>query len=345
MIPSSDGDDIATYLCRQGYELGSKLGEGAYAIVREAYSNRHGSLLKSECDRYNKLQRWTHAEIMRLPAILNVAVKIIDKEKLSDRTLHKFLKREVEALRKVDHKNVICLLEVIESERRFYIIMELAQNGDLLKLLQERGRLPESEAKRVFCKVVKGILHCHKKGIAHRDLKLENILLSRKNEPIISDFGFARSVSSGNTETCQSRARSCTFCGSYAYAAPEILQALCVLTRNIHSVVYISEIAPSTASTHWIAERVFSIALLGLIPAGIFCPCAAVDWGLAICIPIHNHWGIHAILADYVNKGPNIPGRARGIWLVLTVLQFMGLCYFNINDVGICNGIRMIWNI
>lgn len=97
----------------------------------------------------------------------NVAVKIIDKQKLSDRTLHKFLKREVEALRQVDHKNVICLLEVIESNRRFYIIMELAHNGDLLKLLQERGRLPEAEAKRVFKKVAKGILHCHKKGIKH----------------------------------------------------------------------------------------------------------------------------------------------------------------------------------
>lgn len=64
-------------------------------------------------------------------------------------------------------------------------------------------------------------------GIAHRDLKLENILLSRKNEPIISDFGFARNIGgaeSTESGTCDSRARSCTFCGSYAYAAPEILQ-------------------------------------------------------------------------------------------------------------------------
>lgn len=41
-VPSNEGDDTATYLCRQGYELGSKLGEGAYAVVREAYSNKHG---------------------------------------------------------------------------------------------------------------------------------------------------------------------------------------------------------------------------------------------------------------------------------------------------------------
>lgn len=46
-IPSSEGDDVATYLCRQGYELGSKLGEGAYAVVREAFSNKHGRCVTS----------------------------------------------------------------------------------------------------------------------------------------------------------------------------------------------------------------------------------------------------------------------------------------------------------
>ncbi|XP_031564487.1 testis-specific serine/threonine-protein kinase 3-like [Actinia tenebrosa] len=197
-VPSHEGDDVATYLIRQGYKVGSRIGEGAYAVVREAYSNRLGR---------------------------NVAIKIIDKQNLSDRSVNKFLRREVEALRKVDHENVICLLEVMESEHRFYIIMELAHNGDMLKLLQERGKLTENEARIMFRKVVKGILHCHEKGIAHRDLKLENILLSNKNEPIISDFGFARYVG-GKNEACQTRSRSCTFCGSYAYAAPEILQGI-----------------------------------------------------------------------------------------------------------------------
>lgn len=59
-------------------------------------------------------------------------------------------------------------------------------------------------------------------GIVHRDLKLENILLTRKCEPIITDFGFARFVF--NTGGSEGRSRSETFCGSYAYAAPEILQ-------------------------------------------------------------------------------------------------------------------------
>ncbi|EDO46091.1 predicted protein, partial [Nematostella vectensis] len=187
-----------TYLCRQGYELGSILGKGAYAEVKEAYSNKLGR---------------------------NVAVKIIEKAKLSSKSFNKFMRREVEALRQVDHKYVISLIEVLESSKRFYLVLELAQNGDLLQLLQKKKQLHENEARKIFKKIVKGVLHCHRKGIAHRDLKLENILLSRKNEPIISDFGFARYVG-GSSDTCMTRPRSNTFCGSYAYAAPEILQGI-----------------------------------------------------------------------------------------------------------------------
>ena len=57
-------------------------------------------------------------------------------------------------------------------------------------------------------------------GIAHRDLKLENILLTRKNDPVVTDFGFARFV---NSDVLPQRRRSRTFCGSFAYASPEIL--------------------------------------------------------------------------------------------------------------------------
>lgn len=57
-------------------------------------------------------------------------------------------------------------------------------------------------------------------GVTHRDLKLENILLSEKNEPIVTDFGFARYIGAASDQ----RTRSRTFCGSYAYVAPEILQ-------------------------------------------------------------------------------------------------------------------------
>ena len=78
-------------------------------------------------------------------------------------------------------------------------------------------------------------------GIAHRDLKLENILLTRKNEPIVTDFGFARFVGRGAESQ---RARSRTFCGSYAYAAPEILSGTLE-----HAQI------PKCSSVRWAGDR------------------------------------------------------------------------------------------
>ena len=54
--------------------------------------------------------------------------------------------------------------------------------------------------------------------------------------------------------------------------------------------LFLPEIAPSQPSTHWKLERYVSVALLGLIPAGIVYPSAPVDWALAVVIPLHNHW-------------------------------------------------------
>lgn len=73
----------------------------------------------------------------------------------------------------------------------------------------------------VFSPVTKMLfVHFLLLGVTHRDLKLENILLSEDNQPIVTDFGFARYIGSIENQ----RARSRTFCGSYAYVAPEILQ-------------------------------------------------------------------------------------------------------------------------
>ena len=55
-------------------------------------------------------------------------------------------------------------------------------------------------------------------------------------------------------------------------------------------VFYLAEIAPSQPSTHWKVERYVSVALLTLIPTGIIYPSAAVNWALAVVIPLHNHW-------------------------------------------------------
>lgn len=74
------------------------------------------------------------------------------------------MRREIEILKWLNHKNVIRVFDVIDGEHKFFIVMELAPNGDLLSLLHERHKLTEDEAKVMFTSIVEGVLYCHKKG-------------------------------------------------------------------------------------------------------------------------------------------------------------------------------------
>uniref|UniRef100_H3AA16 non-specific serine/threonine protein kinase n=1 Tax=Latimeria chalumnae TaxID=7897 RepID=H3AA16_LATCH len=82
-----------------------------------------------------------------------------------------------------------------------------------------KDHLLEKEAKQIFRQIVEGLKYCHKKGIAHRDLKCENILLTSEVTPKLSNFRFATSINVRDSK-CS------TFCGSLAYVAPEILTGL-----------------------------------------------------------------------------------------------------------------------
>lgn len=94
-----------------------------------------------------------------------------------------------------------------------------ADNGDLLDFIKKNGVVPEQQAKIWFRQMASGLHYLHGKNIAHRDLKCENILLSRRFNVKLADFGFARfCVDSDNR-----RILSQTYCGSAAYAAPEVV--------------------------------------------------------------------------------------------------------------------------
>lgn len=77
----------------------------------------------------------------------------------------RFLKREIEILKWLNHKNVIRVYDLIDGAHEFFIVMELAPKGDLLSLLHERCKLGEDEAKVMFKSIVDGVLHCHRKGM------------------------------------------------------------------------------------------------------------------------------------------------------------------------------------
>lgn len=108
-----------------------------------------------------------------------MAVKILNKTAASKDYLKKFLPREIDVLQRLNHSNIIRVYEIIETDRLVYFMMELGQNGDLLDYINARRSIPEAEAKYLFRQLVLGIQYLHRHNIVHRDLKCENIMLSK----------------------------------------------------------------------------------------------------------------------------------------------------------------------
>uniref|UniRef100_A0A3B5L4I9 Succinate dehydrogenase [ubiquinone] cytochrome b small subunit n=1 Tax=Xiphophorus couchianus TaxID=32473 RepID=A0A3B5L4I9_9TELE len=97
------------------------------------------------------------------------------------------------------------------------------------------------------------------------------------------------------------------------------------------------------ASLHWTAERVLSIALLALGPVAYFSPGPFIDYSLAAALTLHGHWGLGQVLTDYVHGDTKVKLASAGLF-VLSTVTFAGLCYFNYNDVGICNAIALLYS-
>mmetsp|Transcript_6662 Transcript_6662/g.16680 ORF Transcript_6662/g.16680 Transcript_6662/m.16680 type:complete len:659 (-) Transcript_6662:1541-3517(-) len=170
------------------YEFGKLLGEGAYG----------------------KVKLGTHH-----PTGAKVAVKTFEKAKLADTVSKKRVGREIKNMKMLHHPHVIRLLEVLDSPHRVYLVMELAQQGDMCKYVRAKRKLDEVEARRLFIQMLGGLDYMHQKGLIHRDIKLDNLLLDSNHNIKIVDFGF--SVKTAKGEKLKKA------CGSPSYAAPEIV--------------------------------------------------------------------------------------------------------------------------
>ncbi|KAG5979187.1 hypothetical protein E4U55_005464 [Claviceps digitariae] len=123
---------------------------------------------------------------------VQVAIKLIKRDTVGTHPsrLGK-IRREVTILRGVHHPNIVRLIDMIETDRYIGIILEYASGGELFDYILNHRYLKDSSARRLFSQLVSGVGYLHKKGIVHRDLKLENLLLDRNRNIIITDFGFA----------------------------------------------------------------------------------------------------------------------------------------------------------
>lgn len=145
-----------------------------------------------------------------------VAVKVIDKSKL-DEVSRAHLFQEVRCMKLVQHPNVVRLYEVIDTQTKLYLILELGDGGDLYDyIMRHDSGLSEEVARTYFRQIVRAISYCHRLHVVHRDLKPENVVFFEKLGLVkLTDFGFSNRFCPGQKLE--------TSCGSLAYSAPEIL--------------------------------------------------------------------------------------------------------------------------
>nr|XP_040133965.1 MAP/microtubule affinity-regulating kinase 4-like [Ictidomys tridecemlineatus] len=141
---------------------------------------------------------------------VEVAVKTVHKRKLDPASL----RAEVAIMKAVEHPSVVQLFQVMETADRVYLVMEYAGRGDLLQYIPQGVGLPEREVRGLFDQVASALRTCHAKGIVHRDVKAENILLDARGRIKLCDFGLSGQFRRGELLH--------TVCGTITYWAPEM---------------------------------------------------------------------------------------------------------------------------
>ena len=152
---------------------------------------------------------------IHIPTDEQVAIKILEKDKIQDKEDLERISREINFLKKLNHPNIIKIYDIIENSKNFYIIMELANNGELFKYIVKKKKLEETEASYFYYQLILGLEAIHKKKIVHRDIKPENLLLKDNNILTIIDFGLSNKYKKNQLLK--------TSCGSPCYAAPEMI--------------------------------------------------------------------------------------------------------------------------
>lgn len=170
------------------YEILEKLGEGGMADVYRAHDARLG------VDRAAKLLKPKYAG--------RNAVR------------HRF-ESEASTMARLHHPNIVTVVDVVIEPDRSFMVMELMEGGSLIDWLDAHGAMPARLAITVVIQLLAGLAASHEGGVVHRDIKPQNVLLSREGVPKLSDFGIARIED--NIQTTKTGA----VMGTWAYMAPE----------------------------------------------------------------------------------------------------------------------------
>ena len=171
------------------YILNKKLGQGTFGIVVLAIHEITGE---------------------------KVAIKILEKEKIFKKGEKLRFERKIQIMKKMYHKNIVRLYNVIENFKEIFLVMEYIPGQELFDYITNKKRLDELESCKFYQQIISGIEYLSKTRVAHRDLKPENLLLDSKKNIKIIDFGLSNTYYENELLS--------TACGSPCYAAPEILK-------------------------------------------------------------------------------------------------------------------------
>jgi calcium/calmodulin-dependent protein kinase I len=175
------------------YEIGEVIGSGGFSEVRKGKNKRTNE---------------------------TVAIKTIEKRRHPEKIDN--VRREILLMKKLNHKNIVCLEDVFEEEGeegKIHMVLEYVSGGELFDHIIGRGNYSERDAAVVVRQIIEAVAYLHSKGIAHRDLKPENLLCTGPNHEIIkvADFGLSKEFSKDDGLE--------TICGTPDYVAPEVLRA------------------------------------------------------------------------------------------------------------------------
>lgn len=148
-----------------------------------------------------------------------VAIKVLPAEKVQDDPgLLKRLQVESEALRLLNHPNIVKILEVIEEENEYSLILEYIDGGTLADLMRDQRQLPLEIVLKIALELADALSRAHHLKIIHRDIKPANILLQKDGTPRLTDFGLAR------METSHGLTQTGAVIGSAFYLCPEVIK-------------------------------------------------------------------------------------------------------------------------
>lgn len=201
MNMGQSGDQVAVYTELTQFFFGKVLGTGGYGKV------------------YSAVEKGTNRK---------VAIKTYERTKLLSPIKFKNVIREITNLKSLSHPNIVAIISEIHTVKNIHIVMEHLGTNTLYDYLnaQPNDRIPPKIAKKIFKELIEAVSYLHNKRIAHRDLKMDNVLLLQETlTPKIIDFGFSLQLEMGQKIN--------SFCGTPAYMSPEIVRRVYYDPRSV----------------------------------------------------------------------------------------------------------------